>query len=74
MAIEYKCDTCGVTVNHDNGIIDKKEITLEKEEGKASIVISLENFWFHSGKEGDHPAICPQSMMPMSYFWVFQLW
>jgi len=57
MAIKYLCDSCNQEINNENGIINNQEITIEMNEKKISILISVSNDNLSYG-EIESSAIC----------------
>jgi len=66
--VQYKCDSCGYLLDPEKDIIKDKELTIEQECGKVSVLISVSNM-SDDNETYHNPALCCTCMASLVKSW-----
>ena len=70
--IRHYCDSCGIRITPETGIISEKELTIELGDRKISIAIDI-NIWRHKGKEDTGGDLCSTCLAKRLLDWSAQI-
>ena len=57
--VKHYCDVCGVEVDRELGVVGEQEITIESNDKKISIQMSVACYHFTTPNSDEPAAICP---------------